>query len=152
MKKLLFLSFGAFALFFASCASYQSSAPLQGIQNTNLSTYAEADLDYSSAQRVSGVLETKTLLGCIELEKNGNKTLNCSNLYRGLSRNEARALYRAKESSGADLILEPQFEVEKHSWFLGMYREAVIKVTGWGLKVKGIKEDGHETKLLVPIQ
>ena len=38
---------------------------------------------------------------------------------------------------------EPEFEMEKHSWFFGAYTKTSTKVKGWGLKVNGIKEDKH---------
>lgn len=126
----------------ASCASYQKTAPLMGIVNNNINTYAAADIDYESAEKVTAEVETKTVLG-IPLIKNGNKTLKSSTRYRGIGKREAQALYLAKTKSGADIILEPEFEKEKHSWFFGAYKTSKTVVKGWGVKVKGIKEDKH---------
>ncbi len=110
---------------------------------SSLNTYVEADIDYSSAKKVEATVNTRTLLGIIQLERNGNKTLRSANRYKGLTKRQSQALYRAKENSGFDIILEPEFESEKHCWFFGAYRTSKTKVKGWGVNVKGIKEDTH---------
>ena len=63
----------------------------------------------------------------------------------GLKLCGAQFLYRAKENANVDIILEPEFETEKHSWFLGLYRTSSTKVKGWGVNIKGIKYDQHGT-------
>lgn len=128
---------------FTSCASYQKEAAIMGLNSGRINTYVEADLDYANAKKVEGAVNTSTLFGFIELKKNGNKLLKSSNRYKGLTKRESQALYRAKESSQVDVILEPEFESEKHSWFFGAYKETSTKVTGWGVNMKGIKEDKH---------
>lgn len=144
MKRSIYFLFAALmvAVFMSSCTSYQNTASIIGMADNRLNTYVEADLDYAGAKRVKGVVETKKFLG-IPLIKNGNKTLKSVGRYGNLSKREAQALYRAKESSGVDIILEPQFETEKHSYFFGAFRRSKTTVTGWGLNIKGIKEDKH---------
>lgn len=110
----------------------------------HLNTYVEADIDYASAKPVQASVNTATLFGFIQLERNGKKYLNSANRYKGLTKRQSQALYRAKENSGVDLILEPEFESEKHSWFFGAYRTTSTKVKGWGVNIKGIKEDTHQ--------
>lgn len=126
---------------FTSCASYQKEAAIMSLGSNNINTYVEADLDYDNAKRVEGQVHTSTLFGFIQLEQNGNKLLKSANRYKGLSKRESQALYRAKENSNVDVILEPEFESEKHSWFLGAYKTTNTKVKGWGVNIKGIKED-----------
>lgn len=128
-------------MFVTSCASYQKSAPIMGIGSNNINTYVEAELDYAGAKKVAGEVETKTLFGFIHLKKNGNKTLKSTNRYRYLDKREAQALYIAKENADVDIILEPEFEKEKHSYFFGLYKTTKTKVQGWGVKIKGLKED-----------
>lgn len=111
--------------------------------NNNINTYVEADLDYANAKKVQASVNTATLFGFIQLERNGNKTLKSANRYKGLTKREAQALYRAKENSGVDIILEPEFETEKHRWFFGAYRTSSTKVKGWGVNIKGIQKDQH---------
>lgn len=144
MKKSFFLGMGALvmALCFSSCARYTTSAPIMGMTN-GVNTYVEADLDYNNAKRVEGYVETKTLFGFIQLVRNGKRTLTNTTRYRGLSQAEKQALYRAKESGKVDIIVEPEFEKEKHSWFFGAYKTTKTKATGWGLNVRGLKEDQH---------
>ena len=140
MKKSIFmLAFGSLLL--GSCASYQSTAPLMGVHSNNVNTYVAADLDYANAKKVEATVEKKTVLWFIPLIKNGNKTLKSSNRYTSLSKTESQALYRAKNEAGVDMILDPEFETETHSWFFGIFKKASVKVKGWGINVKGIKED-----------
>lgn len=114
-----------------------------GLGNNNINTYVEADLDYANAKKVQGSVNTATLFGIIQLERNGNKTLKSTNRYKGLTKRESQALYRAKENAEVDIILEPEFECEKHSWFFGAYKTSSTRVKGWGVNIKGIREDKH---------
>ncbi|MBQ7664619.1 MAG: hypothetical protein IJS43_05290 [Bacteroidaceae bacterium] len=146
MKKFSFLMAicaGLLVASFTSCASYTKEAPVMGIGGNKINTYVSADLDYANAKKVQASVNTRTLLGFIQLERNGNKLLKSSNRYRGLSKAESQALYRAKENADVDIILDPEFETEKHSWFFGAYKTRSTKVKGWGINVKGVKEDEH---------
>lgn len=145
MKGRIHLLMGAMMLVFfaSSCASYEKSAPVMGVTSNNINTYVAADLDYDGAKKVEGVVDTRTLFGFIQLTRNGNKTLKSANRYKGIDKREAQALYRAKENSKVDIILEPEFEKEKHSYFFGAYKATTTKVKGWGVNIKGIKEDPH---------
>jgi len=126
----------------SSCATYQKEAAVMSL-GSHLNTYVEADIDYASAKPVQASVNTATLLGFIQLERNGKKYLHSANRYKGLTKRQSQALYRAKENSNVDIILEPEFESEKHSWFFGLYKKTSTKVKGWGVNIKGIKEDQH---------
>ena len=143
MKKSIMSMMGTavVALSLSSCASYQKEAIVMGIGGNKINTYVSADLDYAGAKKVSATVNTRTALGFIQLERNGNKLFSSSNYYKGLSKVERQALYRAKENANVDIILDPEFETEKHSWFFGAYKTKTTKVTGWGINIKGIKED-----------
>lgn len=134
---------GLLVMSFVSCASYKKDAAIMGIGGNSINTYVAADIDYANAKKVTGSVNTRTVLGFIQLERNGNKVLKSSNRYRSLSKKEAQALYRAKQDADVDIILEPEFETEKHSWFFGLYRTSKTRVDGWGVNIKGIKEDNH---------
>lgn len=145
MKKLSFLSAicaGLLMSGISSCASYQKEAAVMSM-DSHLNTYLEADVDYSSTKPIQATVNTATLFGFIQLKRNGHKYFHSANRYKGLTKRQSQALYRAKEDSGADIIAEPEFEMEKHSWFFGAYTKTSTKVKGWGLKVNGIKEDKH---------
>lgn len=142
MKKKMILGAFVASLLVTSCASYEKAAPVLGITGNSINTYVEADLDYDHAKKVEGVVETQTLFG-IALTRNGHKLLKSSNRYKGLDKREAQALYRAKESADVDIILEPEFEKEKHSYFFGAYKTSTTKVKGWGVNIKGIKRDTY---------
>ena len=83
---------GLLVLGFTSCASYQKEAALMQINNNNINTYVAADLDYANAKRVQATVNTRTLFGFIQLERNGNKTLKSINRYKFLTKPEAQAL------------------------------------------------------------
>lgn len=144
MKKVKsLLVAGVAVLAFSSCAHYTVDAPIMGIASNSINTYVAADLDYKNAKQISADVESKTLFGFISLTRNGDKVLTNSNRYKGLSKPERQALYRAKTNNNVDIILEPEFTVEKHSWFFGAYKTRNVKVKGWGVNMKGIKEDPH---------
>ena len=142
MKKTLAFSLLMAGCMFTSCASYRQTAPLLGFDGNRIYTYVEADIDYASAKRVTGTVEASHVFG-ISTIRNGNKTLRSSNHYKGLSKREAQALYKAKVSSGVDLILDPEFECEKHRYFFGLINNSKTTVRGWGVMLKGIKEYKH---------
>ncbi|MDE5561706.1 MAG: hypothetical protein K2J00_07925 [Bacteroidaceae bacterium] len=134
---------GVMAMAFTSCAHYTVDGPVMGISSNSINTYVAADLDYKSAKRISADVETKKLFGFINLSRNGDKQLTNTNRYKGLSKPERQALYRAKVNNNVDIIMEPEFTVEKHSWFFGAYKTRKVNVKGWGVNMKGIKEDAH---------
>ena len=80
-------------------------------------------------------IETQTLFGFIPLQHNGHKYLKSSNRYGALNKSESQVLYKLKQNSGADIILDPEFTSERHSWFLGLYKTTKITVDGWAVKV-----------------
>ena len=112
-----------------------------GITNNSINTYVAADLDYKGAKKVSAEVENKILFGVFRLSRNGDKQLTNTNRYKGLSKAQRQALYRAKVNNSVDIIMEPEFTTEKHSWFFGAYKTRKVSVTGWGVNMKGIKED-----------
>lgn len=139
MKKVNCLCLACLALCLSSCAAYQQTSPIIGYDHNYIATNVSADLDLENAQKVEATVETGTLLGFISLKKNGHKYLKSSTYYRGVGQRESQALYKAKEKSGADIILSPEFASEKHSWFFGAYKTTKTKVTGWGVTVNGLK-------------
>lgn len=134
---------GVAALAFTSCASYSVDAPVMGIAGNSINTYVAADLDYKGAKEISADVDTKTLFWFISLNRNGDKQLTNSNRYKGMSKAQRQALYRAKTNNNVDIVLDPEFTVEKHSWFFGIYKTRKVNVKGWGVNMKGIKEDPH---------
>lgn len=135
-----------FTLGFASCAHYTADAPLMGIANNSINTYVKADLDYNGAKKVNAEVETKTLLAIFKLSRNGDKQLTNPNRYKSLTKPERQALYRAKMNNNVDIIMEPEFTTEKHSYFFGAYKTRKVSVTGWGVNMKGIKEDSNPNR------
>lgn len=142
MKKILSLILvivGILSL--SSCATFTKNAPIYGIGGNNINTYVKANLDLANAKKVEATVEQKYVLWCLPLIFNGNKTLVSSNRYGRLSKVEGLALYRAQQNGNCDIILEPQFTTESHSFFFGIWRTYKTQVTGWGCNIKGLEED-----------
>ena len=131
------------ALALSSCASYKTSAPVLPVTGT-VATHVAADIDYSSAKRVQGSVQDRRLFWIIPLNFNKETLLYSSSPYfRWLSTPERMALYRAKENNQVDMILDPEIDSEKHSWFFGIYRTSKTTAKGWGVTLKGLKEDTY---------
>lgn len=148
MKKFQYLfAAGVLSMTFAGCAHYTVDAPVMGIANNSINTYVAADLDYQGAKKVSADVDKKKLFGFISLSRNGDKQLTNTNRYKGLSKTQCQALYRAKTNNDVDIIMEPEFTTETHSWFFGAYTSRKGNVKGWGVNMKGIKEDTHRNSV-----
>ncbi|CDD52413.1 unknown [Bacteroides sp. CAG:875] len=137
--KTKMLLLGACVALLSSCASYRQTAPIIGYDNNRINVNVSADLDVQNAKKISATIETKNFLG-IPLVKNGNKAFVSSTRYRSLSKRESQALYKAKKDAKVDIILDPEFTTEKHSWFFGAYKTSTTTVTGWGVNVKSITQ------------
>lgn len=148
MKRTNVFMIACAAVLLSSCASYQQTAPVMGIGGNSINTHVAAELDYKNVKKVEGTVETQTLFG-FNLIRNGNKTLKNNNRYKGLNKRESQALYKAKTEADVDIILEPEFVTEKHSWFLGIYKTSKTKVKGWGINIKRFRE-GNVTNGNVP--
>ena len=133
-KKLLTILGLSFILM--SCASYNQTAPVVSYQGT-LTNLVKPILDLSSGRNISGT-EATTSIFCFII--GGSKKTLSSDNYRGLTPYESRAMYKALSASGYDMILNPQFYTESHSYFFGVYRTKEVKVTGFGVKIKGYEE------------
>lgn len=140
MKKSVFFILCSVVLMLTSCATYKRENPIMGIGGNNINTYITAELDYENAKPIEAYVEQKTLFG-INLIFNRNKTAVSSNRYKGLTKSQGQALYKAIENADVDIVVEPRFETETHKWFFGLYKTSKVKVKGWGLKIKRIKED-----------
>ena len=135
MKKKYFLLLGLCVILMSSCAFYEKTSPVFGYEDNSIKTNVTADLDVTNARKVSENIETQTLFGFIPLQHNGHKYLKSSNRYGALNKSESQVLYKLKQNSGADIILDPEFTSERHSWFLGLYKTTKITVDGWAVKV-----------------
>lgn len=124
---------------FSSCASVRETAPIIGpadkMLDLNVSTTI---LDLENAKRVEAEVTKTTTFG-IPSYSDDNKTITSSIRYKGIDKCEGRALYKAKNEAGVDVILEPEFTTEKHKWFFGMFAKKIVTVKGWGVNIKGFK-------------
>lgn len=139
MKTLNYFLIGIALLTLSSCAYYSQTAPISGLDPNGIKVNVVADLDMENAKTVTATVKTKKLFGFINLVHNERKNIR-SPRYRGFSEAEGLALYRAKNEADVDVILEPEFESEKHSWFLGIYKTRTTTLRGLGVNIKGYQK------------
>ena len=139
MKKINFVLMGIAAFAMTSCAFYNQTAPLVGINPDGVETNLVADLDMANAKTITASVKTKTLFGFIPLVKNGQKVIK-SPRYGHLTKSEGLALYKAKSEAGVDVIIDPEFESERHSYFFGAFRTTFTVLRGYGAKVKSYRQ------------
>ena len=142
MKKSALFIVCCIALFLTSCASYQKEAPVVAIGGNNINTHIAAEFDYKNARPIEASVKSTLFLG-LDLNFNKNNTCVSGNRYKGLSKSESQALYKAIENSDIDIVVEPRFETETHSWFFGIIKTKKVTVKGWGLNITGFKEDNQ---------
>ena len=117
-------------LAFSSCASYRTSAPIVGYDSYGIRADVQAELDPASLKDVSVTMKKNYIFWIIPMNFSKDKTLLSANHYPIASNPfsligdlQGKALYKAKINNSADLILNPEFEIERHSWFLGFLRK-----------------------------
>jgi hypothetical protein len=139
MKKFDYFLIGIALFTLSSCAYYSQTAPVAGIDPNGIKVNVVADLDMENAKTVTATVKTKKLFGFINLVFNKRKYIR-SPRYRGFSESEGLALYRAKNDADVDVILDPEFECEKHSWFFGVYKTRTTTLRGLGVNIKGYQK------------
>lgn len=133
----------------ASCSSTKQTSPVMAIGGNNIITSVKADLDYDHAKKIKGSATTHRVLWIFSHTPGGSKKIKSNNRYKGLNGAESTALYRAKNTSEVDIILEPEFETETKSYFFGIYKKTVVNMSGWGTNIKGFKDATPEINATV---
>ncbi len=139
MKKISLFVVALFAIMLTSCASYQQTGAVEE-SCISMSTDLEMVLDLDNVVPVTATVKTTKNFG---FKSSDYKTVlddGTSSLFGGTSTIKRRALAKAKEAAGVDVILEPQYKIEKHSYFFGLFGSETCTVTGFGAKVKGFKK------------
>ncbi len=146
MKNYLFIllcAVTAYAL--SSCAVYRDTTPIVGYNSYGIKADVTAELDPTSIKDVTITMKRNYILWFIPLQRNKNKILLSSNHYpigrpySSIGELQGMALYKAKVNNNADLILDPQFEIEHHSYFFGFYRKNEVRLNAKTVNVKEIK-------------
>jgi len=141
MKTIKFILCGIAALFMlSSCATYTQSSQILKSKKNRVKIDVEANLDLQHMKKVSAEIEQKVVFWFIPLIFNRDKALHSSNESQYYNEYERMALYRAKSEANVDVVLLPEFAIEKHSWFLGFYRTYQVKLTGWGTNIKSFEK------------
>ena len=143
MKKSILLIACGITLFLTSCATYKKETPVLAIGANCVNTYIKAELDYQNARPIEAEINIRKFLG-INFVYNEDKRFVSSNRYKGFGKYESQALYKAIEENDVDIVIEPRFETDTHCWLFGIFKQSNIKVKGWGMNIKGFKEDFYK--------
>lgn len=133
----------------SSCSSTKQTAPVMAIGGNNIITSVKADLDYEHTKKIKGSATNHRVLWIFSHTPGGSKSIKSNNRYKGLNKTEATALYRAKNASEVDVILEPEFETVTKSYFFGIYKKVEVMMSGWGANIKGFKDATPEVNATV---
>jgi hypothetical protein len=130
-------------LLFSSCASVnrsQVSAPL----NPLIESHLKADISVDMNKKLKGVATSTTLFGVIGLSGPDHfadgvfvSTSSFFSLGSGASDLQAAAAYNAVRAGNADVIVNPQYVIEKKSYLL--YSKTTVMVTGYAGTVNKIE-------------
>lgn len=148
MKLVKFLMFAVVAVALASCSSSRDTGKIADFSKIKAQTdVVRGDLDLNVANKVEGVA-TCWYVGPIRVSGD-NKT------YEDLSNSQSDALFgffggkkasivertalcNAMQGTDYDVVVNPTYQSEKHSWFFGLVRKQKCKAKGFGAKFKNL--------------
>ena len=140
MKTLKIFMMAGLMILAMGCKSVRQTGAVFEYGNEPVRTYVKANLDLENATPVEGKVDFAYFLGIRTKGGGGTFTGKQLNSHK-YSTAESRVLYNVMSQSGADVILNPKFYEEKHSWCFGLYRTKTIKVKGYATKIKNFEND-----------
>lgn len=140
MKKLTFVSAFALAAMFTGCASYHQTGDVVN-SDIVIKSHVNMVLDLENAKPVSATVKRNTAFGISSTNYRTTLDDGTSAVFgSGMSKLKKRALAKAKIEGNVDVILEPEYTTESHSYFFGLFKKKICTVKGYGVNVKGFKE------------
>ena len=138
MKKINLLMIFSL-LIISGCSTITQSTNVAGF---SASAVTNLEADVSVSEKISGAVSQVLFLGLIPLP--GGPTKFTTGVFSGFSspfdptpKLKAAATYKAIDSSGADIIVNPQFTVKTTS--VGLFITYTVTVTGYKGIINGIK-------------
>ncbi|RYZ94594.1 MAG: hypothetical protein EOP11_26175 [Proteobacteria bacterium] len=139
--KIILLSFALFS--FTSCATVNRSQVSAGL-NPTIETKLKADITVDMNKKLKGVASGTTLFGILEISGPDHfadgvfaSSSNFLGMGSGVSSLQAAAAYNAVKSGNADVIVNPQYVIEKKSYIL--YSKTTVMVTGYAGTINKIE-------------
>lgn len=140
MKALKILMMAGLVVLATGCKSIRQTGAVMEYGDEPVRTYVKANLDVDNVTPVEGKVNFAWVFGI--RTKGGGGTFTGHKLQSNkYSKAESRVLYDVMSKSGADVILNPKFYEEKHSWCFGLYRTKIIKVKGYAAKIKNFENE-----------
>ncbi len=138
MKKLAVVSAFAVAVMLTSCASYTQTGSVVE-SDIDVESNVEMVLDLQNAKKVSATVKRNTVFGFSTTDYKTVLDDGTSALFGGKAKIKKQALAKAKIESNVDVILEPEYTTESHSYFFGLIKNKICTVKGYGVNIKGFK-------------
>lgn len=164
MKKLSFMMI-AFCLMLSigvsSCSSHRMTGHGAPMAYTDVKPdQIKADLDFNDSKKVTGEATATYLLGFIRLSGDRKYadvkhiTVSTGGILERIGkftkRNEDKtksaAIYNALQGSDADIVINPQYEVEKVSTLLGLIKTYKVKVKTYTGKIEKLYQEKVDKK------
>jgi len=114
----------------SSCTTVKKSATGINFNPTAEITPVKVDIDVDSNKQITGKSKSVYLFSMPFL-RFGQKEFTDGG-YRGIySKTKGAATYNAVKASGADVVVNPQFELKKTNGFLWLWSTIEVNVTGF---------------------
>lgn len=141
MKKIIFGSF--LALCVCSCATLSKTANIaDGVNSDIIINPITANVDLETASAVSG--ESKSVYFFIFRLKGDNKFVETPDKKSFWGRREEKcrnaAVYNALDLMKYDVLVQPKYTSEIHSYLFGLIKSYKIFVDGYGAKIQNLKQ------------
>lgn len=149
MKNVIkFMAFAAVVLFMASCSSYTKTGVVSPLVGTTVNAESlKADIDFNQ-QKITGESKLTYLFGFIKLsggnklyEDGTTKSVKLPFVGSKMSRAKKAAMYDALDGTDYDLVANPQYKNEVHSYLFGLIKNYKSTVNGYGGKIKKIYQE-----------
>ncbi len=136
---------------FYSCSSTMNKTQDSGSINAKVEGRLTADIDVDMSKKIQGTAYQARLFGFIWLRSANhfadgvtyNGAPGVQSGWFGPSMEEetkSAAAYKAVVPNQVDLIVAPQYITKVHSYLFGAYKEVTATVTGYGARVKNIRQ------------
>tara|TARA_B110000091_G_C13586992_1_gene378978 strand:- start:133 stop:603 length:471 start_codon:yes stop_codon:yes gene_type:complete len=127
MKKIVFTL--TTLLFLTSCTTLRVSTETAGVNPSTTSDPIKVNIDVDGSEKVSATSKSTYFLSFLRLS--GDNQFADDNFKGTGGSTKSAAHYNALKSSGADLLINPQYEIKKTIGFLYLWTTIEAKVTGF---------------------
>jgi hypothetical protein len=140
MKKTILLLSTLFVLFTTSCKSTLASATSTPLAVTEDIRPLDADITVDTKNKISG--QSKTLYFLFFRLSGDSTRSGLTGLFSAkVNKAKAAAAYKAVKSSGCDVIVHPNYEVDVEDYVF--FKKINVKVTGYAGTINRIYQQEH---------